>query len=133
MIYFTSDTHFSDPRVLRIDRRPFANLVDHDEALIRNWNAVVGEEDDVWHLGDVISSRAGSCDDLLSRLKGRKHLVIGNNDPASTSNARGWASIQHYAELMLSGQHLILCHYPFHTWNKIGRKSINFHGIPMGG
>jgi hypothetical protein len=32
MIYFTSDTHFGESRVLRIDRRPFANMVEHDAA-----------------------------------------------------------------------------------------------------
>ncbi len=30
--YFTSDTHFGDPRVLRIDRRPFPDLATHDAA-----------------------------------------------------------------------------------------------------
>ena len=38
MLYFTGDTHFADPRVLRIDRRPFKTLPDHDEALVENWN-----------------------------------------------------------------------------------------------
>jgi len=36
MLYFTSDTHFADPRVLRIDRRPFASMPEHDAALITN-------------------------------------------------------------------------------------------------
>ncbi len=132
MIYFTSDTHFSDPRVLRIDHRPFANLEEHDETLIRNWNAVVADGDEIWHLGDVVSSRAVPCDTILSRLNGRKHLIIGNNDPPATVEAKGWASVQHYAELKLEGEHLILCHYPFRTWNKIGKKSINLHGHSHG-
>src|SRR5690349_2327475 len=117
MIYFTSDTHFADPRVLRIDRRPFANMAEHDAALISNWNAAVSAEDEVWHLGDFASKRAGSVDELLRRLNGRKHLIIGNNDPIETVQADGWQSTQHYAELMVDGQLLILCHYPFRTWN----------------
>jgi calcineurin-like phosphoesterase family protein len=132
MIYFTSDTHFSDPRVLRIDRRPFSNLAEHDETVIANWNAVVGVDDDVFHLGDVLSAKAGSCDGLLARLNGRKHLIIGNNDPETTQTAMGWASVRHYAEMTLSGHLLILCHYPFRTWNKIGKKSINLHGHSHG-
>lgn len=87
MIYFISDTHFADPRVLRIDRRPFPDMSEHDVALIRNWNATDGEEDEVWHLGDFISARGGECDQLLSRLNGRKHLIIGNNDPVTTTTA----------------------------------------------
>jgi calcineurin-like phosphoesterase family protein len=129
MIFFTSDTHFNDPRVLRIDRRPFRTLGEHDEALIENWNARIGAQDEVWHLGDF--ARGGAAG-LLARLNGRKHLIIGNNDDAETIAAEAWASVQHYAELTLEGTLLILCHYPFRTWNRMGRKSINLHGHSHG-
>lgn len=132
MIYFTGDTHFGDPRVLRLDRRPFPNIVEHDEALIRNWNEVVGPEDEVWHLGDVLSTKAYNCSELLVRLNGRKHLIVGNNDPATTRDAVGWESVQHYAEIKLDGHHLVLCHYAFRTWNQMGKKSINLHGHSHG-
>lgn len=132
MIYFTSDTHFGDPRVLRIDHRPFSDTAAHDAALIEHWNAIVGSDDDVWHLGDFMSKRAGECDLLLGRLNGRKHLIIGNNDPERTMEAKGWASVQHYAEIRMDHHHLILCHYAFRTWNQMGKKSINLHGHSHG-
>jgi calcineurin-like phosphoesterase family protein len=132
MIYFTSDTHFGDPRVLRIDRRPFANMTDHDATLISNWNNRVSPEDEVWHLGDFASRRVGFAEQLLSQLNGRKHLIIGNNDPIETTSAIGWSSTQHYAELTIEGQRLILCDYPFRTWNQMGRRSINLHGHSHG-
>lgn len=132
MIYFTSDTHFGDGRVLRIDRRPFTTMAEHDAALISNWNERVAPEDEVWHLGDFAARRAGFAETLLAQLNGRKHLVIGNNDPEETTSAAGWSSVQHYAELVLEGQRLILCHYPFRTWNQMGRRSINLHGHSHG-
>ncbi len=132
MIYFTGDTHFGDPRVLRIDRRPFPNMAEHDLALIENWNTVVGQDDDVWHLGDFISVKAGNCAELLAKLNGRKHLIIGNNDPEKTTDADGWTSVQHYAELRGSEHHLVLCHYAFRTWNQMGKGSINLHGHSHG-
>ena len=132
MIHFTSDTHFGDPRVLRIDRRPFATMAEHDEALIENWNRTVSSEDEVWHLGDVMSVRAGDPDRLLARLNGAKHLVIGNNDPAAVTGAKGWASVQHYAELRAGEHLLVLCHYAFRTWNRMGKGSINLHGHSHG-
>jgi calcineurin-like phosphoesterase family protein len=132
MIYFTSDTHFGDPRVLRIDRRPFPDMAAHDVALIDNWNEVVRDNDDVWHLGDFMSSRAGDCDQLLSRLHGRKHLIVGNNDPTTTIQAKGWTSVQHYAEIRTNQHLLVLCHYAFRTWNQMGKKSINLHGHSHG-
>ncbi|MBB3302959.1 calcineurin-like phosphoesterase family protein [Rhizobium sp. BK077] len=132
MIYFTGDTHFGDPRVLRLDKRPFPNMLEHDEALIRSWNETVGLDDEVWHLGDVMSARAGECEALLSRLNGRKHLIVGNNDPTTTTCSPGWESVQHYAELHHEGHHLVLCHYAFRTWNQMGKKSINLHGHSHG-
>ena len=72
------------------------------------------------------------CDQLLSRLKGRKHLIVGNNDPETTTSAKGWASVQLYAETRIDDRHLILCHYVFRTWNQMGKKSINLHGHSHG-
>ena len=132
MIFFTGDTHFGDPRVLRIDRRPFADIAAHDAALTENWNAVVSQDDDVWHLGDFMSSKGGNCTEILGKLSGRKHLIVGNNDPATTTASEGWDSVQHYAEIKTNGHHLILCHYAFRTWNQMGKGSINLHGHSHG-
>lgn len=132
MLYFTSDTHFADPRVLRIDRRPFGTMAEHDAALIASWNEVVGPNDEVWHLGDFARGTTEQVEALLEQLHGTKHLIIGNNDPEPTLKARGWASVQHYAEMRIEGQLFVLCHYPFRTWNQMGKKSINLHGHSHG-
>jgi calcineurin-like phosphoesterase family protein len=133
MLYFTSDTHFGDPRVLRIDRRPFASVPAHDEALVALWNERVGGDDEIWHLGDFMRGGAnGAADALLARLNGTKHLIIGNNDDPAAIAASGWASTQHYAELRIDGRLVVMCHYPFRTWNRIGDKSIDLHGHSHG-
>ncbi|WP_181700372.1 metallophosphoesterase family protein [Chthonobacter albigriseus] len=132
-VYFTSDTHFGDPRVLRIDRRPFPDLASHDAALIEAWNETVGPDDEVWHLGDFcLAKPAERASTLLSRLNGRKHLIIGNNDGPSTLENPAWASVGHYRELELDGTHLVLCHYPFRTWNHMGKGWIDLHGHSHG-
>jgi calcineurin-like phosphoesterase family protein len=132
-VFFTSDTHFGDTRVLRLDRRPFASLHEHDEALIGWWNEVVGPHDEVWHLGDFVGQRLlASADALLGRLNGTKHLIIGNNDPARTLSAAGWASVGHYREMTVEGVDVVLCHYPFRTWNGMGKGRIDLHGHSHG-
>lgn len=128
MIFFTADTHFNDPRVLRLDRRPFDHLPAHDEALIAAWNEVVGLDDEVWHLGDVARGSAEAKDALLARLNGIKHLVVGNNDDAATVENPRWRSVHSYVEMTVEGTRLILCHYAFRTWNQMGRGAINLHG-----
>ncbi|WP_027134634.1 metallophosphoesterase family protein [Geminicoccus roseus] len=131
-LFFTSDTHFGDPRVLRIDRRPFGSLAEHDLALVQRWNERVGVDDEVWHLGDVARGDRARVEDLLARLHGRKHLITGNNDGPGTLSAAGWASVQAYAEMEVDGRFLVLCHYPFRTWNRMGKGAIDLHGHSHG-
>ena len=130
---FTSDSHYGDPRVMRIDRRPYPNLDAHDAALIARWNAAVSPEDEVWHLGDVAFARPPErVGAILAQLAGTKHLVIGNNDGPATLADPAWASVQHYAEMECEGTALVLCHYPFRTWNRMGRGVVNLHGHSHG-
>jgi calcineurin-like phosphoesterase family protein len=130
-LFFTADTHFGDHRTINIHRRPFASVAEMDAALVDGWNAVVGMDDEVWHLGDV-ARRTAEVAPLLARLNGRKHLVRGNNDEAATGAAAGWASVQDYAELTVEGTLLVACHYPFRSWNGQHRRSINLHGHSHG-
>jgi calcineurin-like phosphoesterase family protein len=131
--FFTSDTHFGDPRGLAIDRRPFASVAEHDAALVARWNETVSAEDEVWHLGDFASAkRPQRIGELLSALNGRKHLIVGNNDGEATLRDPAWASVQHYAEMTLDGTALVLCHYPFRTWNRMGKGALNLHGHSHG-
>ncbi|AWN44628.1 metallophosphoesterase family protein [Methylobacterium durans] len=132
-IYFTSDTHFGDPRILRLDRRPFPDLASHDAALITNWNAVVSADDTVWHLGDfALGPSDVRVAEILGGLAGIKHLIRGNNDGPGTLAAPGWASVAHYAEVTVEERRLVLCHYAFRTWNGIGRGALNLHGHSHG-
>jgi calcineurin-like phosphoesterase family protein len=132
-VLFTSDTHFGDPRVLRIDKRPFRTLEEHDAALIERWNGAVGPADTVWHLGDFALHVEGSrIAEILQSLAGEKHLVTGNNDGPETVAASGWASVQAYAELTVEGTALVLCHYAFRTWKNMGRGWVDLHGHSHG-
>lgn len=128
--YFTSDTHFGDHRVLNLYPRPYATTAQMDADLIDRWNGAVGPDDDIWHLGDFARTPALAAA-LLPQLNGRKHLVVGNND-AGPDAAHGWASVQPYAEIERDGAFLVLCHYPFRSWNRQHRKALNLHGHSHG-
>ncbi len=132
-VFFTSDTHFGDPRILRLDRRPFADLAAHDAALVAGWNARVGPEDEVWHLGDfALGPPPERVRAILDGLNGTKRLIVGNNDGPDTRAAPGWAWTGTYAETVVAGRALVLCHYAFRTWNGIGRGALNLHGHSHG-
>jgi calcineurin-like phosphoesterase family protein len=132
-VFFTSDTHFGHAGTLGLFGRPFASVKAMDDALVTRWNATVGAGDEVWLLGDfALGPGVARAAALLDALAGRKHLVTGNNDPPSVRALAGWASVADYAELTLDGVALVLCHYPFRTWNGMAKGALNLHGHSHG-
>jgi calcineurin-like phosphoesterase family protein len=76
--------------------------------------------------------KASRIAELLATLNGKKHLVVGNNDGPDTLAAEGWASRQSYAEIVVDGTALVLCHYAFRTWKNMGRGWLDLHGHSHG-
>ena len=119
MIYFTSDLHLGHRNVIRLCNRPFESVEELYEIMIQNWNAKVTNKDIVYILGDLMFRNEKPPEEYLKRLKGRKHLIIGNHD-------RDWirkCKIDDYFEsvnnlhYITDGQHqLTLCHYPMMSW-----------------
>jgi calcineurin-like phosphoesterase family protein len=132
-IFFTSDTHFGHGGALGLYRRPFPSVTEMDRCLVERWNQTVGPADTVWHLGDfAIGQKAARVHELLVRLNGVKHLVVGNNDGSQVTAWPGWASVQSYAEVDVGGRLAVLCHYAFRTWRDMNRGAINLHGHSHG-
>ncbi|MGE0226799.1 MAG: metallophosphoesterase, partial [Acetobacteraceae bacterium] len=132
-VFFTADTHFGHAGALSLYRRPFASVAGMDAAMEARWNQTIGPDDEVWHLGDVALRRTPAwVAALLGRLHGRKHLITGNNDPPEVAALPGWASAGPYAELVVDGVSLVLCHYAFRTWNGMGKGALNLHGHSHG-
>ncbi len=131
MQFFTADTHFGHAGARALYRRPFATVAEMDAAMVARWNATVGPDDEVWHLGDF-AVRHPDPGAVLAALHGRKHLVTGNNDPPTVTGLPGWASVQPYMELDVDGAALVLCHYAFRTWRGMVKGALNLHGHSHG-
>ncbi len=128
-LFFTSDTHFGHGGALGLYRRPFESVAEMNAGLVERWNETVGANDEVWHLGDfAIRQRPEVARELLARLRGRKHLIAGNNDPPATMECEGWESVQPYTEITADGVSLVLCHYPFRSWRGMDKGWVNLHG-----
>ena len=92
-IFIISDTHFGHANMLRFTdsktgarvRPQWESADDMDEHMVERWNAVVRDEDIVYHLGDVyLGNDAGRR--ILPRLRGRKRLILGNHDNGKDQN-----------------------------------------------
>jgi calcineurin-like phosphoesterase family protein len=78
--FFTADTHFFHKGVIEYSNRPFKDPEEMNEELIRRWNAVVSDKDEVYHLGDFSFGSPEKSELVACRLKGKKHLIKGNHD-----------------------------------------------------
>jgi calcineurin-like phosphoesterase family protein len=82
LLFFTSDQHYYHKRVLElIPTRKWLTLEDMNLSLIENHNSVISEEDTVIILGDfIMGPKIDSIPDILPKLQGNKHLILGNHD-----------------------------------------------------
>ncbi len=87
--FFTSDLHLGHANIIRYSARPFADVDEMDVALVDRWNETVGDEDDVWVLGDVAMGTLRDSLPLIELLRGRKVLVPGNHDRCWDGNSKG--------------------------------------------
>lgn len=79
MKYYISDLHFGHKNVLSFDDRPFDNVEYMNKVIINNWNSAVTNSDEIYILGDVFWKN-DLAEEILPKLKGRKHLILGNHD-----------------------------------------------------
>ena len=129
MIFYTADPHFGHAKMIASCSRPFRSVTEMDEGLIANWNRRVGEDDLVYLLGDFCFGAKDPAA-LLSRLCGRKRLILGNHDDVILKRAGlsdYFESVEAFAEIEDEGRRITLCHYPLLTW-KEPKDSFMIHG-----
>lgn len=89
--FFTADLHLGHTNIIRYCDRPFADVEDMNGSLIRSWNEVVTDDDEVWILGDLCMGQISQSLPLVELLHGRKVLVAGNHDRCWEGNGHAAA------------------------------------------
>lgn len=139
--FVISDTHFNHANILTfvnfegVKTRPeFATVEDMNEHIIERWNSVVKDNDVVYHLGDVHfgkSQNEKSNRSILSRLRGRKYLCLGNHDDVYDPILRDhFKKVTFWNYLKEFG--VALSHVPLHESTlaeaRHGKETVNIHG-----
>ncbi len=131
MIFFTSDLHIGHKNIIKLCNRPFSSLEKMDDSLISNWNQVVTNGDTIYVVGDLMFRTQTDPNCILKRLKGKKHLIVGNHDNCWLNKVNVdtyFKSIERYAEISDGKRKLALCHYPMMIWGGTGKGSYLIHG-----
>lgn len=121
MKLYIADCHFGHRNALAFDNRPFKTIEEMEEVMVANWNKRVKNCDDIYILGDFCWGKKKEWLELLPKLNGRKHLILGNHDLKDYSAVDGYfVSIKDYDVVYdnLMDKNVVLSHYPIPTYKK---------------
>jgi len=133
--WITSDLHFGHKNIMSfypVARARFRDDVDYmNEAMVREWNDLIGPEDTVYILGDVAFLSAEKAVATVRRLNGRKILVEGNHDRKLLQNQdfrNCFEEIHKYLDAQFNETRVVMLHYPIAEWDQMHRGAVHFHG-----
>lgn len=127
MIYFTSDWHIGHDKEFIWKARGFNSIEEHDTAILLHCNKIVGPEDELYILGDlVMSGNEKEWNRVYNQLFCQNvHYIQGNHDTDYKMdlydgygfNFHGYADIIKYQK-----KTFYLSHYPTMVGNKEDKK-----------
>lgn len=129
MIYFTSDLHLGHANAIGFTSRPFLDVEQMNEGLIKNINETVMTNDELWILGDfAFKVNMAAAKQFRDQINCKTvHMITGNHDKDYTRD-HIFQSVQHYKELKTEYGKFILFHYPIYEWNGAHNGTIHLHG-----
>ena len=128
MNFYISDLHLNDKRVFKLCGRPFNSLKEMEDFIIKRWNEKVSDNDDVYILGDLSDNSIKAIEQFLLKVKGKKHLIIGNHDVKYLKEEhleQLFVDINGLLHLKDKGRKVCVCHYPLLDW--LSGKEITYH------
>lgn len=136
MNFYTSDLHLFHNNIIRLCNRPYNNIDEMHEDIIKKWNAKVKPTDQVYILGDLSFTCKNIKDlyNILKRLNGQKHLIKGNHDYrwlsdlSKFTNENMFVSVSDYKTIKDNGNHVVLFHYPIEDWEGRYHGAIHLYG-----
>ena len=150
-IFFTSDTHYGHSNICSATTnwkdaddltRPFKTLEYMNDVLVNNINAMVGEDDILFHLGDWSFGGFDNIREFRERILCKNvHLILGNHDHHISHNKDDikslFSSVNEYLLLDLrvvisknrnERYAFVLMHYPIASWMNMNQGVIHLHG-----
>lgn len=120
--FFTADQHFGHANIIKYCNRPFANVYEMNDYLIKIWNETVTKNDRVYHLGDfALTNNEYLVREYIEQLNFKEIFwILGNHDPKKAIRAyRDYGEVVEQKHIKLDGYPPItLNHFPMLSWPK---------------
>jgi calcineurin-like phosphoesterase family protein len=131
--YVTADLHFFHQNIMKFcpKTRPYQDVEDMNQSMIRDWNNMVEPGDVVYILGDVAFAPSNKAVEILKHLNGDKILIEGNHDRKLLKDPvfrRCFKEVHAYYEMTYNKTFVVMGHYPFLEWNRMHHGSVNLYG-----
>jgi calcineurin-like phosphoesterase family protein len=140
-VYFISDFHIGHHNVIKFDGRPFRDVDEMHAELIKRWNSVIDDDDEVYYMGDLCMRDVDTAKWVMHALKGKIHFIMGNHDRDKIiKRIDRFETIHEYGTEILvkddtitdkrakGHQQIIMSHYPILSWNRSHYGSWMIHG-----
>lgn len=124
-----SDPHFYHGNICKFTNydgsklRPWYDANEMTEEMLQWYNDAVADGDRVYLLGDIAFTPS-LFRKAVSRMKGRKCLILGNHDP---KNLRKYFDLLDDVRGYVQRSGFIMSHIPIHA-GSLGRWKLNIHG-----
>ena len=143
-VFFTSDTHYNHGNIIKAlstwedletAREGFASIEEMNNLIVKNTNEVVGENDVLFHLGDVAFGKDAIID-FRNRIKCKNlYVILGNHDKEIDRRdnlKQMFSGVYRMCDVYVDDKLIVLCHYAMRTWKKSHRDSISLYGHSHG-
>ena len=129
--WIIADTHFGHSNIIKYENRPYLDVDEMNQNLIRSWNNSVKKDDIIYHLGDVSFKNKECTKGVVSKLNGIKTLIMGNHD-YQTAPPRWWRECFDFVinGSLLIKEFIILSHKPIYLSENV--PFVNIHGHTHG-
>lgn len=135
-IYFSSDPHFNHNKDFIFSERGFSSIEEMNETIIKNYNSIITDEDDLYILGDLCLGDLEEGKKCISQLNGKIHIVLGNHDTDNRiemyKTLPKVVEIKEAIRLKYKKYHFFLTHFPCLTGNlqkeTLKQMTLNLYG-----
>lgn len=131
MIYYISDIHLDDKKIFDKCKRPFNDLAEYKNEIIKRWNNKVLKNDIVYVLGDIVEDNTPEAIEVFRSLNGEKHFIIGNHDLQvidAIKKSKIFISVDFMKVIDDQGRKVCICHYPVMDWMEFNRNGMFVYG-----
>lgn len=116
MIFVTADLHMSHKNIIKHCNRPFNNVEEMDDMIIKNWNNRVSKKDTVYIVGDFTFRSSKHVREHVNALNGKIVLIEGNHDQKNPQIKEVFGICPQILTVKYYKQRIVLCHYQMANW-----------------